>query len=52
MAKAKSKGKWQCNTCGKQEGVLSGECSKCGPTQTTPLDRDAFIIAGSKVDTD
>ena len=39
-------GKWKCNICGETEGVLSGICPSCGPSQTTPIDEVAEKIAG------
>lgn len=41
-------GQWQCNDCGNTKGVVSGMCKKCGPTQTTPKDDTALVIAGAK----
>lgn len=44
--KEKQFGKWACNTCGTVKGVTNGLCPKCGPTQTTPQDESAKILAG------
>lgn len=41
-------GQWQCNNCGMRDGVVNGVCPKCGPTQTTPTDDIAMVIAGVK----
>ena len=42
----KELGKWKCKFCLTEEGVINGICPKCGPTQTTPLDKQARKIAG------
>lgn len=41
---------WECNFCGQKEGVISGICPKCGPTQTTPLSLAAKKEAGMWVE--
>ena len=38
--------KWKCNYCGETEGVISGVCPNCGPTQTYPVDDLAKEEAG------
>jgi hypothetical protein len=42
-------GLWECNRCGLVENVVNGYCPACGPTQTTPANRDAQLVAGSVV---
>lgn len=37
---------WKCDFCGQEEGVENGVCPKCGPTQTTPISKEAKIEAG------
>lgn len=42
--------KWRCKSCLETKKVVSGECPKCGPTQTRPLDAAAFKEAGVEPD--
>lgn len=42
----KTAGQWRCNRCNSTKGVTNGECPKCGPTQTTPVDEDAKHLGG------
>lgn len=42
----KTAGQWKCNRCNSTKGVTNGECPKCGPTQTTPVDEDAKHLGG------
>lgn len=41
-----TEGVWGCKACGGQDGVTNGECDRCGPVQTVPIDKDAQIRAG------
>lgn len=41
--------KWECQSCGSTKEVSNGECKKCGPVQTKPVDTDALKEAGVNV---